>query len=493
MPHETDPQVGFTPDGAPANNGSAGTSRLRSMSITSMKLFLNDRSARARRAAVLSLGRLKDKRSIPTLIGKLKDTNQMVRHSAILALGLSGDGKARYTLSHLARDTEEGAEFVGNTAVPSLLRGFSLIILSLTGSPGIGPILQKIALDSSCQVEVRAMAIEGLGLLADDDAIRFLVDFSQIPRQDYRLHSAAATALGKSGNPRAVPVLLKYLSSKKSATRRSAALALGSAASRGDNSVVRHLFRTFSGTNDISLKGFSLVAMGQIGGADALKNLKMVAKRGRSADLSWALLGLGIALRSAPEEKVPEILLSTLKNNRNRSIRGAAAIALGLARDGKAVEELERQLKNGDEPYLRGYCAMALGMIGDSSAIPVLRSALMERNIPQVNTQAAMALCLLNDRDAADEMTDLLLNCYSESSKAMASRSLTYLGGGRVAARLLDFISTRPSDEVTYMYCMELIAKLVMGHRAPLMDRLARGSNYTSEFPIVGDLLDYGI
>ena len=475
----------------------AAMEKLRGRSIATFRLFLDDKSARMRKAALISLGRLNDVQSLPKIIEKMKDTNQAVRSSAILALGLARAGKARYTLLNMARDTKYAGKLLGKAETSPYMRGTAGVLLALTESKGIGPVrgvLQNIAADKSCNDEVRAMALEGLGLLGDEDSVRFLSEFSQKSRTDYRLVSAAVTALSKTDDPTALPVLLQHLSSRQMAVRQSAAVGLGRIGQKnGRSKAIRSLYRCFSQSSDPSLKGFALISMGQIGGPDAIEKLRLVVKRGTSADLPWACIGLGLALSKSIDKEIPEDLITTLKKSRNRSTQGAAAIALGLARCNEAVNDLLALLKDGDEPYLRGYCAMALGMIGEKRALPLLRKAVQEVNLPQVNTQAAMALGLMQDHDSISRLKELLLESRSEASKAMAARSLALVGNHETASSLLDFINTTPSDDVTYRYTMDLISRLIMEQKIPYCDRVASFSNYTCEFPIVTFLLDFGV
>jgi hypothetical protein len=248
--------------------------------------------------------------------------------------------------------------------------------------------------------------------------------------------------------------------------------------------------------NDASLRGFALVSMGEIGGAAAIKYLKSVVTRGRSSDLPWAAIGLGLALAAAPEEKVPAVLLKKFDSCRNRSTQGALAIALGLARCTEALEGLTDSLKNADDPNLRGYSALAIGMIGDSSAKSILLEALMEQNLHALNTHAALALALIEDRYSSPKLLDRLICETSETTKAMASRSLVHMGNNLVASmtsrRIIDFLSTKYSDEITYMYMLDLLATFAARKSEFCMDRLAGGSNYLCTHPVMVYLVNFG-
>jgi len=464
--------------------------------IKALRPFLLDRSALVRRAALVGLARLDDERSLPQMIAMLKDPDQTVRRAAILSLGLIRSGQARYTLLHIAQGTEYGSSALSCATVPASERGFAGLALALDEHGRLGPvesIFREMAVDPACDTTVRAIALEGIGLLGNEEAVEFLASVAGDIKEDDRLRSVAITSLGKTQDQRGLPALLRSLAAKSLAVRQSAALAIGYLASPRDSTCVRQLFRCYSRASNSSLKGFTLLAIGQIGGPDAVKRLELVLKRGSSSDLPWACLALGLALRNEPPGAASDLLLHRLNRISNRSHQGAIAIALGLARSFQAVDPLIELLRDGDEPYMRGYCATALGMIGDARAVPALREALTEKNIPCIHTQAAVALCQLSDSRSVPGLLDLLLNSTSKGTQAMASWSLTFLGDGEVVSELLDFIRSKSSTENTCMFSIELIARIVAGHRIPLMDRLAYCSNYNFELPIVAELLDFGV
>jgi len=469
---------------------------LRNRAIETLRLCLNSDQPAVRRGALVGLGKLRDEASFSQMLKALKDRHLSVRRTAILALGLTGTTEARDALLSLVHNGKEGASLVGDSTVHVEFRCLAELSLALAGFEEVGSDLMKIASDDSCAGAVRAMAIEGLGLIGGEAAIRFLIEFSENTKIDYRLMSATVTALGKTGSSLAVPYLLKHLDSRKSAVSQSAALALGLCTPKKNSSTVKKLYICYKRASDVSLRGFALASMGEIGGATAIKYLKSAATRERTTDLPWAALGLGLALAAAPEEKVPAVLLKKFDSCRNRSTRGALAIALGLARCTDALKRLTDSLQNDDDPYLRGYCALAIGMIGDPSARLSLQGALIEQNLHPLNTHAALALALLDDRYSSTKLLDRLICETSETTKAMASRSLVYMGNNLVASmtsrRILDFVSAKTSDEITYMYLLDLLASFAARRHEYGLDRLIEGSNYLCEHPVMAYLVNLG-
>jgi len=469
---------------------------LRRGARSHLRLYLDDRSARVRRAALIGLGLIQDHDSIETFMSALRENDQSVRCAAILALGMSRNDLARDALLDIIEDTAAGRKITGGSAVAPTLRGFALLAATMVdnqASESLTSILKKIADDRSCDDEVRAMALIGLGLSGGEEAAKHLIEFCSRRREPERLRSHAVTALSKTGETAALGDLTRLLSSGPKVVRQSAALSLGYLAQRNDTITANQLFKAYSRSSNKVLKGFSLVSMGQIGGTETLRRLEVVVKRNSSVELPWGCIGLGLALSQLPAHETPTILLQALDKCRNNSDKGAIVIALGLARCEQASEKLMELLHEGRDPNLRGYSALALGMIGDQDAITILRKAAREIHAPQVNTQAALALCLLDDTAGCNTLLELLWDSKDEASKAMAARCLLYLGDEIVVEKLLEFISTKHSNETTYLYCLELIAKMVMEHKCPFVERIANSSNFTCESPLVPTILDIGV
>ncbi|MFH2000308.1 MAG: hypothetical protein ABIK28_11545, partial [Planctomycetota bacterium] len=53
--------------------------------------------------------------------------------------------------------------------------------------------------------------------------------------------------------------------------------------------------------------------------------------------------------------------------------------------------------------------------------------------------------------------------------------------------------SNRNFDDLTLSHFVHLSSKLLSGRLAPYLDRLASGSNFACEYPLVGYLLNFGI
>src|SRR5882672_1309368 len=80
----------------------------------------HDRSYKVRVDAALVLGRLRQTRSIPALIGALKDPNPSVRASAAQSLGRIGSPIAKDALAKVLGDTDPGVRRSAKEAMQAL-------------------------------------------------------------------------------------------------------------------------------------------------------------------------------------------------------------------------------------------------------------------------------------------------------------------------------------------------------------------------------------
>lgn len=270
-------------------------------------------------------------------------------------------------------------------------------------------------------------------------------------------------------------------------------MAFGGLAGMGNREIIKDLYTCFRHTNDQALEGFSLASIGLIGGEEALKRLFHVAMHGKSSEQAWACLGLGFALRDHYDGEVVRHLIHQATTRGNRSIRGAATIALGIGRCKEAVPQLVLILKKGDDPLLRGYSAQALGMIDDPEVLPHLRESLRSDRLPVVISQVVLALGLLNDRESVPELADLMIHSSSMVVKSMISWSLMYMGDPRTIDIVLDSLNHDDLDVHTSTVSICLLSRLLSSQTKRFMDRIAAFSNFACEFPIVEELLNSSI
>jgi HEAT repeat protein len=189
-----------------------------------------DPDQEVRRAAVVALGSIKDPRTVGPLIDALKDSYWDARSEAANALGQEHDGRAVKPLLDAVADSDSTVESSAETALLFLSKG--------PGAPA-----------------------------APDDFAGRLND----PNPKLVLISAVCLSILKDS--RAVPVLLKLLSSPDLTTRLDALKGLGEA---GDPSVIPTLRQTLKDP-DVNMRGWSIIGLGNLRDGGSLADLRAIA------------------------------------------------------------------------------------------------------------------------------------------------------------------------------------------------------------------------
>ena len=134
--------------------------------------------------------------------------------------------------------------------------------------------------------EVRARALEAIGA-HDEPWVRQAIS-EAYESGVRRLKVAAVHAMGRSCEPRWLPLLLRELGSEEPELRYEAATALGSA---GDESAVSPLVARLSDADE-EVRDASIAALGEIGGQEARRALTELAQEGPPPAKDAALAAL---------------------------------------------------------------------------------------------------------------------------------------------------------------------------------------------------------
>jgi HEAT repeat protein len=189
-----------------------------------------DADQNVRRAAVVALGSIKDPATVPPLIDALTDAYWDARSEAANALGQEHDARAVKPLLDAVADSDSVVEGSAETALLFLCKG--------PGAPA-----------------------------HPDDFADRLND----PNPKRVLISAVCLAILKDS--RAVPALLKLLSSPDRTTRLDAVKGLGEV---GDPSVIPTLRQTLK-DSDVDMRGWSIIGLGNLKDEGSLADLRAIA------------------------------------------------------------------------------------------------------------------------------------------------------------------------------------------------------------------------
>jgi HEAT repeat protein len=249
--------------------------------------------------------------------------------------------------------------------------------------------------------------------------------------QHETVRRAAAQALGRLGDARAVEPLIQALVDVDEKVREAAAQALGRLGEISLEPLIQALVDV-----DADVRRAAAQALGQLGDARAVEPL-IQALEDMDADVRRAAAQ---ALGRLGDARAVEPLIQALKDGTWR-IRRAAAQALGRLGDARAVKPLIQALEDED---VREAAAQALGQLGDARAVEPLIQALVDMH-EDVRWAAAQALGRLGDARAVEPLIQALVD---EDVRWAAAQALGQLGDARAVEPLKDLLVFEVNSEV---------------------------------------------
>jgi beta-lactamase regulating signal transducer with metallopeptidase domain len=190
-----------------------------------------------------------------------------------------------------------------------------------------------------------------------DEQTSALIALLESPDANMREH--AATALGKIGDGKAIPALVKTISTDASSrVREHAAEALGRI---GNKKALSALIEVVENDPEARVREHAASAIGRVGGEGAY-----------------------------------DTLVDVYENDANIGVRAHGAYGLGLLKDSRAFDLLVEGLSS-RHPQIRSHCAEALGFLGNERADKHLRK-LQNDNSRQVRESAVRAREMLKGK-----------------------------------------------------------------------------------------------
>ena len=255
----------------------------------------------------------------------------------------------------------------------------------------------------------RGWAVEALGKIGDPQAIPALLQALKDEHMNARWK--VAKALGEIGDPQAVPALLLTLKDKDQGVRQSATGALGKI---GDPQAVPALLQTLK-DEDEDVRDATALALGDIGAPATPVLLRALKDKDQGVRQS----ATGALGKIGDPQAVPA-LLQTLKDE-DEDVRDATALALGDI-GAPATPVLLRALKDKDQG-VRRWAVAALGKIGDPQVVPALLQALKDKD-QGVRRWAVAALGKISD----PQVVPALLQALKDEDQGVRQSAVAALG-----------------------------------------------------------------
>jgi len=324
----------------PASRASEALALIGNPAVAALIDTLADEDSDRRERAAQLLGDVRDNRAVAPLIAALSDANKDVQYSVVDSLGRLGDPRAVTAL----------AKFVLDKTKDNFCRGMALRSLGAIPTPEAVGFLTAILKDEGQVSSLRWYAAIALGTTRARGAAEALLRASGVSDKDLRY--GILFGLGRTGDVRAVPVLMAVLKNRDedALVRRAAAIGLGRSRSPD---AVRYLLNAIEDKSEIRSVRQSMMA-------------------------ALAFTGDPVATRRL------------FKELNGGDLKSAAVYALPYISDRAAIAPLVDALKKQD-PKVRRFAAKALRNLGDRRAVEPLK-ALVNDVDPSVAANARGAL-----------------------------------------------------------------------------------------------------
>jgi HEAT repeat protein len=460
-------------------------------------LSLSDESPDVRAAGVLALGKAAgtdQDDAFAALKVRLADNDLRVRTAACIGLGLQGKEDAIQLLRAIALNDKEGRSLTGRGSgdVMAATRCQALIGLGLLGSRTALPrdvinAITHMAAGADVSGDIQSSAAIALQLQSRQDSIPMMQDILLDDSLDDVARAHIAIGLAKSGARSAVTKLRRTVADSSPLVGYSSVIGLGLLADEDDQETLGLLLKVARDSSDGATRSFAMMALAEIGGADARAHLLKVLSKGKLAEeRAFAALAMGVngALHSDADQTVGSTLLTIYRTERNLEVKCALALSLGLLREPTALTDLRSALQDDGKSDLQGYAAIALGLLRDHPSAAALRGLVAQRRDPTLREKAAVGLALIGDPQGPIALARSAVD--SSASKTLLSSSLRGLGlaGDSTTVEFLrDFVENtrRNHADVTRVAAVEALGFLADKDHLPLLSRLQESSNYLAQ------------
>lgn len=388
--------------------------RMRAVdAVDAITPFAAERSASLRVAALGALGRIASADAVRVLVGSLGSLDDAmvslernaVRDALVVAGGpavpalrelLAGSPTPASATSAAWVLGELRAKAEAPTIVAAMRRGALPVAAALHALAGAGtaldvPVVLEFVADANPAVRAEAIAA-AMALLdprrPDGRIVEPLAAALRDPRPSLQDRALIAKLLGRTGAPRASPILVPLIRAPDPALRLAAIDALGTLGPAGgqvDAALVGAI-----ASPDATVRLHAALALSQSGTSQARDALLKALDGGEEVDRASVLMALGGTLARAPAEGAVAQLAGALELAAGPE-RDALIEAIGRAPLTSAVRALVDAAATFEPADRRAAATLLAGHDGDTRALAAVRLMLADRDAT-VRAQAAWAL-----------------------------------------------------------------------------------------------------
>jgi HEAT repeat protein len=412
--------------------------------VDAIAAFLTDRNPSLRQSALVALGRIASPDAVRALVGNLgfgDDANGGVERTAVRDALVSSGPNAVNALAQLLDGNpppqaassaawilgEIGARAQAPRIVAAMRRGVLPPAAALHALAGCAasdsiPVVLEFVDDPSPLV--RAEAARASEILLDPSrpdgrAVEPLAAALRDPALQPSERATLTRLLGRTGAPRAAPILLSLLSAKDTSLKIAAIDGLATLGPAGaDDALVKQLTDT-----DPTVRLHAAMAIADSGSAKARDLLLAKMDTSDEIDRGAVLVALRGVLARAPSDAAVDKLDAALQLSVGPE-RDALLTTLGRASSARSLAILQNVARSPDVDDRR---AAASALESFANASPTLLTLLADRD-PSVRAQAAWSCGLVCDRSAiarilplaSDRDSDVAANAAAAIGKIIA-------------------------------------------------------------------------
>jgi HEAT repeat protein len=434
-----------------------------------------------RAAAALSVARLGLPSAFSAVVERTGDRDLFVRTQAILGLGFAHDAPTAELLSAILGEKSQGSE----------IRTAAAVSLGLLATPECIQILERylrVGTMKHLDFLLQAGVVYAAGVAGEDAPVEslLLLEKSWQVKNDARLRSLLAVALGRSGSKPALKVVLRLLTDADSEVRRSAAAALEGLEAQVEEADAKRMLAQAAVENDLAALGNLYRALGRVRLPVTQAFLRRQLTRATTLIRSQVALALGLDGDPAHGD----LLLEQLSDLHELSGRGALITALAMIRDPRVVPLLRDELQSASDPVYVGALCRAAGLMGVPDEDIVERLVELAQTVHDVEVArlALLGLGLLGQRAQVTALADSTVDVLATVDRAARIFALGQVGDRDTLPPLLALVGDERQPSYVIAYAVQALGEICDARSRSPAWRLSRYVNLYHDVPNIFEL-----